>query len=459
MNIEALINEADLKDRITQLKNHIQQHAISDVVDDAGNQYVDLVMEGGGMLGIALVGYSWALEEMGIRFMGLAGTSAGSINALLLAGMDEPAKAKSPQLLKELASMDFYEFVDGGKDARALIELALGPQRRFKALRIAWRAIRVKRQLCKTYGLNKGDAFTEWLADLLAKAGVRTLDELDRQLKTQPEGLRLRGGEAFGDSDDAPRGKLTIVAADITTETRVEFPGMAGLYWGNPAQESPAKMARASMAIPLFFEPLRISGIPNDDQAKQRWKDAAGYAVGVDPTAIIPETAMFVDGGIMSNFPIDAFHSHGRVPRMPTFGVKLEYDQRYKPPVKLPVFAEGRVKQLFPWIGAIFNSSRHTLDYEFVKKNPDFKHLVQYIPCTYEEAGKVLSYNWIDFNMPDEHKKGLFRQGALKAIEFIEGFSGPVDKKGKTPEKAEDVAFQSRWAYYKDLRKKLMEMN
>lgn len=462
MDIEALINEASLKEEIERLKNRIQQpeHAISDVVDNAGNQYVDLVMEGGGMLGIALVGYSWALEEMGIRFMGLAGTSAGSINALLLAGMDEPSKPKSPQLLRELASMDFYEFVDGGKDARALIELALGPKCRFKALRIALRAIRVKKQLCKTYGLNKGDAFTQWLADLLAKAGIRTQDELDKRLKTQPEGLKLRDGDAFGNSDDAPQGKLTIVAADITTETRVEFPGMAGLYWKNPAQESPAKLARASMAIPLFFEPLRISNIPNDENAKQRWKDEAGYAVGVDPTAIIPETAMFVDGGIMSNFPIDAFHSHSRVPRMPTFGVKLEYDQRYKTPVKLPVFAQGRVKQLFPWIGAIFNSSRHTLDYEFVKKNPDFKHLVQYIPCTYkDESGETRSYNWIDFNMPEEHKKGLFIQGARKAIEFVEGFSGPVDKKGKLPERAEDAVFESKWTYYQDLRRRLMEMS
>ena len=35
----------------------------SDIVDEFGNQYVDLVQEGGGVLGIALLGYTYVLEE------------------------------------------------------------------------------------------------------------------------------------------------------------------------------------------------------------------------------------------------------------------------------------------------------------------------------------------------------------------------------------------------------------
>ena len=37
-------------------------------------------MEGGGVLGIALTGYTYILEQAGIRFLGVGGTSAGSIN-------------------------------------------------------------------------------------------------------------------------------------------------------------------------------------------------------------------------------------------------------------------------------------------------------------------------------------------------------------------------------------------
>src|SRR5207245_8698410 len=53
---------------------------ISDVLDDEGHQYVNLVQKGGGVLGVALVGYTYILEQMNIRFMRITVTSAGAIN-------------------------------------------------------------------------------------------------------------------------------------------------------------------------------------------------------------------------------------------------------------------------------------------------------------------------------------------------------------------------------------------
>ena len=41
-----------------------------------------------------------------------------------------------------------------------------------------------------------------------------------------------------------------------------------------------------------------------------------------------PEVCTLVDGGIMSNFPIDLFHRPEKVPAAPTFGAKLSTDQR-----------------------------------------------------------------------------------------------------------------------------------
>ena len=41
----------------------------SDVEDAQSHQYVDLVQEGGGTLGIALVGYTYVMEKAGIRFL------------------------------------------------------------------------------------------------------------------------------------------------------------------------------------------------------------------------------------------------------------------------------------------------------------------------------------------------------------------------------------------------------
>jgi NTE family protein len=57
---------------------------ISDVTDSFGRQCVDLVQEGGGIHGVALAGYTYVLEKMGISFIKTAGTSAGAINTMLL---------------------------------------------------------------------------------------------------------------------------------------------------------------------------------------------------------------------------------------------------------------------------------------------------------------------------------------------------------------------------------------
>ncbi len=42
---------------------------------------------GGGLLGIAHVGFVYILEEAGMRFRGIGGTSAGAINAMLIAAL------------------------------------------------------------------------------------------------------------------------------------------------------------------------------------------------------------------------------------------------------------------------------------------------------------------------------------------------------------------------------------
>ena len=55
-------------------KDQIDKKAFSDVMDENNNQYVEFVQEGGGVLGVALIGYTYVLEQMGLRFFSLAGT-------------------------------------------------------------------------------------------------------------------------------------------------------------------------------------------------------------------------------------------------------------------------------------------------------------------------------------------------------------------------------------------------
>src|SRR5689334_14699163 len=52
---------------------------------EAGIYFADGVFEGGGVLGIAFLGAARRCNDLGIRWKGLAGTSAGAITASLLA--------------------------------------------------------------------------------------------------------------------------------------------------------------------------------------------------------------------------------------------------------------------------------------------------------------------------------------------------------------------------------------
>ena len=97
------------------MKDHFKNKPlfVSDVTDNAGHQYVDLVQEGGGVLGVALVGYTYVLEKMGIRFFSLAGTSAGSINAMLMASTGNKEDEKVEKIVEDILSLDFFSLVDG----------------------------------------------------------------------------------------------------------------------------------------------------------------------------------------------------------------------------------------------------------------------------------------------------------------------------------------------------------
>ncbi len=109
-------------DEIKSILKEIPKDKIySDIIDDNGLQYVDLVQEGGGVLGIALVGYTYVLEQAGIRFFSLAGTSAGAINTMLLAGLGKIEEKKSEKILRILAHKNLFDFVDGSSAVKRFI--------------------------------------------------------------------------------------------------------------------------------------------------------------------------------------------------------------------------------------------------------------------------------------------------------------------------------------------------
>ena len=377
-------------------EDYPDEFRFSDVFDEAGNQYVNLVQEGGGVLGMALVGFTYVLEEMGIRFLSLGGTSAGSINTLLMADVGHSSEAKSLRVLDLIADKNFMDFVDGGSDARALVNSlhhGFGPRALFQLGRNL-------DELRKDLGINPGNEFTNYVTGILRH---KTWGELENNVRCLDTELILRdnrGVERRRLTSEDLGIKIAIVAADITTQTKVDFPDMADLYYQNPMDQNPAEFVRASMSIPLFFEPVRadMAWINGREDVRKRWAERANY------TGELPDHVLFVDGGVMSNFPIDLFHQEDQIPNRPTIGVKLGTDRNHY----------NETTNISSFIGNIFEGVRNLRDHEFLIKNPEYRKLIAHID--------VDGYNWLDFALTDETKLQLFEKGAEAAADFLEEF-------------------------------------
>jgi len=370
----------------------------SDIEDAKGNQYVDLVQEGGGVLGIALVGYTFVLEKAGIRFFSLAGTSAGAINTMMMAGLGEIQDAKSEKILDILSKKNLFDFVDGNKVIKKIINKIIKKEKGYLWI-IFWNVFKIYKILKKKLGLNPGSDFENWMTKELKKADIESLLDLMNLRKKLPKGLK---NVATGKEVTNAKAKLAIITSDITTHTKAEFPRMAELYWANPNNVSPAKLVRASMSIPIFFEPFEVYNVPNaGNRDDKRWDDFASYK------GPVPSKVKFVDGGMLSNFPINVFHrTDGGVPSRPTFGARLStYRESF-----------SKTDSLLGMSGAMISTMRQIYDYETLLTHPDYKHLI----CRIDADAK---FNWLDFNMSKEDQVKLFNLGAKKALEFLIKFN------------------------------------
>ncbi|SFD71462.1 patatin-like phospholipase family protein [Flavobacterium phragmitis] len=392
---------------INDLRDNIRNKKFSDITDNNNYQYVDLVQEGGGVLGIALIGYVYVLEKMGIRFLSLAGTSAGSINTMLMAAAGTCDIEKSEWILDCLCNKNLYDFVDGDRDARQFIDALLSDAGNLKLI---MRGVQVVDNFKDDLGLNPGNNFHQWMTNLLSQKGIKNYGHL--------KALRKKGvsdkNKLFRINDQGKKeeykrvdhwSEMAIIAADITTESKIVFPKMVDLFYSNPDVQNPADFVRASMSIPLFFTPFKIKNIPGGVDSWNRWNEATCLRTSV------PSEVLFMDGGIISNFPIDIFHENFNVPASPTFGIKLGYD-------KNEINTNEKFSNL---ISSMFDTARYGYDAEFLRKNPDFKHLIGYI-----DTG---THNWLNFNLTEDAKIDLFIRGAQNAADFLNRFNWEEYKK------------------------------
>jgi NTE family protein len=256
----------------------------------------DLALEGGGVKGIGLVGAVLVLSEAGYRLRGVAGTSAGAIAASLIAAISKSGQAMSAlktcmdsmQFLKFMPEGKLHEFLDhhGGKPGELMADAAI---------------------LTHRMGLYSGDYLDEWLTPHLESFGVNTFGDLKLSTAVDP-GMSLADGHDY---------RLVVHTSDITRSELVRLPWDYPLYGYEPDDRAVVNAVRASMSIPFFFEPVTFEAQAADvpTPTPDGGTITRHYAAG---------TVTWVDGGMLRNFPIDAFDRvDGKPPRWPTIGIKL----------------------------------------------------------------------------------------------------------------------------------------
>jgi len=236
-------------------------------------QYTNLVLEGGGMKGIAYAGAFEVLDSLGISdsIQNVAGTSSGAMNGMMFA---------LGYTGKEIRQMNLS--TNFGKYNQVGLPLIGG-------------LVRIKR----TYGYYKTDRLIEDLGKIMLAKGYSpdiTFEEL-HQLKQAGKKVKL----------------LYITGANLTDQKIEVF-----------SHETYPKMrvldaVRTSISIPVYFEALFMQ--PDGSLVEKKEVDST--------------TKVMVDGGILDNYPFYVFDSLVTVDNGAnsyykcnphTLGIKLETD-------------------------------------------------------------------------------------------------------------------------------------
>lgn len=171
--------------------------------------YIDGVFSGGGIKGFALIGACEELENKGLRFARVAGTSAGSIVAALIA-----AGYTSKEIYQLLDELDLSKLLDSRK---TFIPFPFA-----KWLFVYWKL-----------GLYKGNELEKWICEKLEAKGLRTFADL-------------------------PPHALRVIGSDLSNGQMIVFPDDLQKYGISPGSFPIAKAIRISCSIPYFFEPVKM---------------------------------------------------------------------------------------------------------------------------------------------------------------------------------------------------------
>ena len=248
--------------------------------DRAQERVADLVLEGGGVKGIALVGAAVALAENGYTFARIAGSSAGSLVGSIIAAMQQAGEPLS-RVDDIMRTLDYTDMLDRRGISRAFSW---------------WPTLANGLGIVLNQGMYRGQHLEDWTRGVLADLGVRSFGDL----AFDDPGSALDPNQSF---------RLVVTASDLSRQRLMFLPWDLPAYGIAPENFRVARAVRASSAIPFMFEPSTLRG-----------------RYGVSTLA---------DGSLLRSYPIEIFdRDDGQPSRWPTIGVRLSSPSNERAPAK-----------------------------------------------------------------------------------------------------------------------------
>jgi NTE family protein len=221
-------------------------------------------------------------------------------------------------------------------------------------------------------GIYKGEYLKQWLSEQLDAKGKKTFGDI----KLLDPGSTLKVDQQY---------RLVVMASDISHGELCRFPWSYGTFGVQADSAEIVEAVRASMSIPFFYAP-------------QKMKSSAG------------EDSWFVDGGMLSNFPIDVFdRTDQQRPRWPTFGIKLSAQPTAAQGIEHKV--TGTVTLTEAMIGTMtgFYDRMHIDD-------PSVRARTIFV-----DTMKVRA---TDFDIDEPTQQQLYESGRAAATKFLDGGQG-----------------------------------
>ncbi len=293
----------------------------------------NLVFEGAGIRGIAYCGALMELNERGMLACidKVGGTSSGAITACLVSIGYTP-----DETYEIIGSTDFGEFNDG----------------RFGVI---GGVSRIRRRL----GYYHGRTFLHWLESLIEK-------------KTGNANLTFRDLNELRANQSNCMIKQLVIAATSLNHQRTVFFSVE-----NYPDMRIADAVHASMAIPLYYEPVIVTPTGSIVEFKN----------------MKPEDHLCVDGGFTANFIIQYFdqvQTGGQSIQAPTLGLRLDSNEQIEMDGKNKELAYQNIESAGDFMGAFYYIIKETMNRQQLTAT-DWERTVSISDCNMSPKVKKLS--------------------------------------------------------------------